>query len=251
VIETGSTGLVTLVTGGDELLVGADSRLIVPLSTELAALRHERGRLLVHIEPRRDRAFRVRTPLLSMGIKGTSFELSVDQDQDRVLVLEGEVEVIRPGSDETIDLLAGEGLAQPAAPGSAPRSFVRRIPPSAWPRTVEPQPWLMPDPAGPAVATRIERQERLAQGEDAAPSTAAARSDGPRRQPDAWPQFRLPAAADQWLGWDYLPVVVGLAAGALLLLVGPGFSLLQALRAQWEDRPPAKGRRRRDLVRDP
>jgi len=247
VIETGPSGEVTLVTGGDQLLVGVASRLVVPLSTELASLRHERGRLLVHVEPRRDRAFHVRTPLLSMGIKGTSFELAVDQDQDRVLVLDGAVEVSRPGSDEAIDLQAGEGLAQPATPGSPPQPFAQQIPSAAWPRAPE-QPWLMPDHADPVVPARIGPREPIAQGQrDAgAPSSTPAPANRTERRPVAG----QPAAAERWLGWDDLAIVVALAAGALLLLVGPGFSLLQALRAQWQDRPPPKGRRRRSLVRD-
>jgi hypothetical protein len=251
VIETGAGGEVTLVTGGDELLIGSDSRLIVPLSTELASLSHERGRLLIHVEPRRDRSFRVRTPLLSMGIKGTSFELAVDPDQDRVLVLDGEVEVITPGSDEAIGLQAGDGLTQPATPGAPPRPFARPIPPAAWPQTAE-HPWLMPDAADPGMPARGALRDQIAQGERTAPpptsaSAPASRAERPARQPAA----ADPTAEDPWPGWDHLPIVIGLAAGALLLLIGPGFSLLQALRAQWQDRPPAKGRRRRSLVRAP
>jgi hypothetical protein len=244
IIETGPSGEVTLVTGGDELLVGTGSRLIVPRNTELASLRHERGRLLVHVEPRRDRDFRVRTPLLSMGIKGTSFELAVEDDQDRILVLDGEVEVSRPGSDDAIDLQAGEGLAQRAIPGLPPQPFARQIPSAVWPRAPE-QPWLMPG-AIDVVPARVEPDQPIAQGEHDTPASATEPASRTERQPAG----RQPVATDEWLGWGKVSIMIALTAGALLLLLGPGFSLLQALRSQWRDRPPLKGRRRRSLVRD-
>jgi hypothetical protein len=124
-IETGSDGEVTLVAGGDQLTIAPQGRLIVPVAQpgQDRRLRHERGRILVQIESRDARDVRVDTPLLSLGIKGTTFEVVVEPTQDSVLVHEGDVEVTTPGESEAVDLGAGEGLRQPAVPGREPDRF--------------------------------------------------------------------------------------------------------------------------------
>ena len=100
-IETGSDGEVTLVAGGDQLTIAPQGRLIVPIAQpgQDRRLRHERGRILVQIESREARDVRVDTPLLSLGIKGTTFEVLVEPTQDSVLVHEGDVEVTTPGGE--------------------------------------------------------------------------------------------------------------------------------------------------------
>ena len=71
----------------------------------------------------------VRTPLLSLGIKGTSIEVAVDAEQNSVLVLEGRITATTPG-EEPADLGPGEGLRQRAEPGSAPeRLGIADLPP--------------------------------------------------------------------------------------------------------------------------
>ncbi|MGH6896017.1 MAG: FecR domain-containing protein, partial [Geminicoccaceae bacterium] len=124
-IETGPDGEVVLVAGGDQLIVAPHGRLIVPRAApgQDRRLRHERGRILVHIEPRKDRDVRVDTPLLSLGIKGTTFEVDVDSEQNSVVVHDGEVQVTTPDQPDPVDLGAGEGLRQPAAPGGRATRF--------------------------------------------------------------------------------------------------------------------------------
>ena len=89
-IETGPDGAVVLVVGGDRLALDADSRLVLPAREPGEDLHphHAHGRLRVDVEARAGRRFEVRTPLLSLGIKGTSFELAVDRRQNSVLVLD-------------------------------------------------------------------------------------------------------------------------------------------------------------------
>ena len=125
-IETGSDGEVTLVAGGDQLTIAPQGRLIVPIAQpgQDRRLRHERGRILVQIEARQARDVRVDTPLLSLGIKGTTFEVLVEPTQDSVLVHEGDVEVTTPGGSDAVDLGTGEGLRQPAAPGTEGTRFM-------------------------------------------------------------------------------------------------------------------------------
>ena len=93
-IETGSDGEIMLVAGGDQLTIAPQGRLIVPLALgQDRRLRHERGHILVQIESRPARDVRIDTPLLSLGIKGTTIEVEVDPEQNSVVVHEGELEV--------------------------------------------------------------------------------------------------------------------------------------------------------------
>ncbi len=145
-IETGPTGQVTLVLGGDRLAVAPGSRLVLIARRpgEDQRLRQERGRLRVDIEPRPGRAVEVRTPLLSLGIKGTSFEVAVGTRQSSVLVLDGRVTVSTAGGGPPIELAPRQGLSQPTdlrQPArrlevpDLPAAFDRAGPvPGIWPR---------------------------------------------------------------------------------------------------------------------
>ena len=88
-IETGPGGEVILVVGGDQVRIAPGTRLVLPAFGGRQRLHHQRGRLRVDVEPRPGRNFEVSTPLLSLGIKGTSFETAVGEDQDAVVVLDG------------------------------------------------------------------------------------------------------------------------------------------------------------------
>jgi FecR protein len=129
-IETGSDGEILLVAGGDQLTIAPQGRLIVPLASSGRdrRRRHERGHILVQIESRAARDVRIDTPLLSLGIKGTTIEVEVDPEQNSVVVHEGELEVTTPGQTEPVELGAGEGLRQPAAPGDSPTLFTAPAP---------------------------------------------------------------------------------------------------------------------------
>jgi hypothetical protein len=112
-----------LVAGGDQLVVAAHGRLVLPeaVSGQDRRLRHERGRILVHIESRRDRDVRVNTPLLSLGIKGTNFEVDVNAEHDSVVVHDGEVQVTTPDQAEPVDLGAGKFSGNRPLRAVAPR----------------------------------------------------------------------------------------------------------------------------------
>jgi hypothetical protein len=247
-IETGSDGEITLVAGGDQLTIAPRGRLIVPFARpgQDRRLRHERGRILVQIESRPARNVRVDTPLLSLGIKGTSFEVAVDPEQNTVVVHDGEVEVTTPSLPDPVDLGAGEGLRQPVGPGGAPTRFT--LPPPATPAGPAEQPaWRLPS------AETSVRAEQETSGPATPSDSVAARTQsdwtGSRGGwlPPASPRTEKPFG---WLddvasSWAY----VAIAGVALLVLTIPGLALLQNLREQWRGRPVSKGQRRRDLVR--
>ena len=250
-IETGSDGALTLVVGGDRLALGADSRLILPTRQPDPdqRLHHAHGRLRFDVETRAGRSFEVRTPLLSLGIKGTSFELAVDRRQNSVLVLDGMVAVTLPGGRAPIDLGAREGWRQPVEPGAAPARLEVADLPARVDRAL-PVRWHLPD---------TEIAEASAADWSMRP-VGAARAQSPSGQRDAVELRRRTGGAqagtgreDRWFGtWlDHqtsLVTILLIAGGGLVILIIPGMVLGQNLRAQWQNRPAGKGRRRRSLI---
>lgn len=244
-IETGPDGWVVLVTGGDRLIIGANTRIVVAGddTDPDQRLRQERGRVRVDVEERPGRAFRVRTPLLSLGIKGTSFEVVVDPEQDSILVLDGQVAVMAPGASAPIDLGAGEGLQQSATPDvPAVRLAAPDLPPIG--NRAAPLRWYLPEPGETTTAALSTGRPAEERGpmrvEHRVRSTKSTRE---QRSHEGW--------LDRWLDdpTSLLSLVL-VAAGAALVLIGPGMTLLQNLRNQARQHPPAKGRRRQALIRD-
>jgi hypothetical protein len=274
-IETGSDGEIMLVAGGDQLTIAPQGRLIVPLalSGQDRRLRHERGHILVQIESRPARDVRIDTPLLSLGIKGTTIEVEVDPEQNSVVVHEGELEVTTPGQPDPVELGAGEGLRQSAAPGGNPTRFSAPAPATPAGATDGPA-WRLPatkmnvpaapdtigpatpsDPAGartqsePAGArTQSEPAGERTQSEPAGTRAQADRTRD-RTERTARPSQRA-GTGFGWLdelasSWGYLAVI----GATLLVLAIPGLAFLQNLRAQSRGQNQAEGRRRRELVR--
>lgn len=245
-IETGSDGEITLVAGGDQLTIAPQGRLIVPLAQpgQDRRLRHERGRIMVQIESRGARDVRVDTPLLSLGIKGTTFEVLVEPEQDSVLVHEGDVEVTTPGEADAVDLGTGDGLRQPAVPGSETTRFVLPETDGAAGSADGPA-WRLPATNSP---DEPETYGPPTQADSAEPRHQADRARGgsAREKPassDAGIDFgRLDELASSW-GF------IAIAAVGLLILTIPVLVLLQHLREQWLGRSRPTGQRRRQLVR--
>jgi hypothetical protein len=243
-IETGPAGGVTLVLGGDRLVVAPSSRLILIARRpgEDQRLRQERGRLRVDIEQRPGRAVEVRTPLLSLGIKGTSFEVAVDPWQSSILVLDGRVTVSTADGGPPVELGPRQGLSQPADL----RRPARRLEFPDLPRTVGrsgPVRWHLAPPAAPDEA----REDQAAGG---SPGSTAPRAPGRRPGPPPEPH----PEAEGWLGGllddqRLLYTLVLLGAAGLAFLVVPGLVLGHNLRQRWLDRPGGTGRRRRRLIR--
>jgi hypothetical protein len=247
-IETGPDGEIMLVAGGDQLTIAPQGRLIVPFARpgQDRRLRHERGRILVQIESRAARDVRVDTPLLSLGIKGTTFEVAVDPEQDSVVVHDGEVEVTTPDQPDPVDLGAGHGLRQSAVPGASATRFTLPGPDAPAGSAGEPV-WRLP-PAGTNVPSEPQTLEPVTPSDSAEARTQADRTRGQAQRmqsPPSRTETQFGWIDDLASSWGYL----AMAGVALLILTIPGLALLQNLRQQWRSRPKAKGRRRRELVR--
>jgi hypothetical protein len=247
-IETGSDGEILLVAGGDQLTIAPYGRLIVPFARQGQdrRLRHERGRILVQIESRKARDVRVDTPLLSLGIKGTTFEVVVDPEQDSVVVHGGEVEVTTPGQPDPVDLGAGDGLRQSAVPGANAARFA--LPGPDAPAGSPGEPGSRLPPAGTNPPAEPETFAPATPSDSAAARARSGTTPNPGHRAD--PPGSPAETEYGWVGelassWAY----VAIAGVTLFVLTIPGPALLQNLREQWRSRPRTKGRRRRELVR--
>lgn len=249
-IETGSDGEVMLVAGGDQLTIAPQGRLIVPVAQpgQDRRLRHERGRILVQIESRDARDVRVDTPLLSLGIKGTTFEVLVEPTQDSVLVHEGDVEVTTPGGGDAVDLGADEGLRQPAVPGGEPTRFT--VPAIADPAGIaDGPPWRLPSAATADPGQPETRGAKVVPDPAQTPDPAETEVRGGGARPTR-------AASDDGIHFGPLGELAGgpwgsiaiLAVGALILAIA-ALALVQRWRERWSGQPNPPAQRRRQLVR--
>ena len=104
--------------GGDQPTIAPQAELLVPIARRGGRrLRHRRGRILVQIRSREARDVRVDTPLLSLGIKGTTFEVLVEPTQDSVLVHEGDDRSRRQAKATPWISAPAKGSVQPRRPG--------------------------------------------------------------------------------------------------------------------------------------
>jgi hypothetical protein len=200
----------------------------------------------VQIESRKARDVRVDTPLLSLGIKGTTIEVEVDPEQNTVVVHDGEVEVTTPGQPDPVDLGTGEGLRQSVVPGADATRFTVLSPDGIGQSTGEPV-WRLP-PVGVNAATEPTTFAPATPSDSAGAGSQSDRMHG--RGGRAAPPSPRTETNFGWLdelasSWAY----VAIAGVAFLILTIPCLALLHNLQQQWRSRPRAKGRRRRELVR--
>jgi hypothetical protein len=249
-VEAGPTGDVLLVVGGDRLIVAPHSRLILPARSvgQDQRLRLERGRIRVDVERRPDRDVEVRTPLLSLGIKGTSIEVAVDREQNSVLVLEGRISVTTRGAAAPASLGPGQGLRQLAAlDAEAARLEFAGLPPSV--DRAGPVRWHLPPPADTPPTASSAAQGAV--GSAVAAPVAVEHDPLELRERSSTPRAsrREGGGLGAWLDHQTTVFTILLiAAGGLAILIIPGLVLGQNLRLQWRNRPTGRGRRRRGLT---
>lgn len=163
-------------------------------------------------------------------------------------MLDGVVALTPPGGGASIDLGPHQGWRQPADPAVAPTRLEMAVLPTAVDRA-QPVRWHLPDvePADPAAPDWSLRPVGAAQAQSSAAARDGAllseRSSAPRRA----------GRGNGWLGaWlDHQTsvfTILLIAIGGLVILALPAVMLGQNLRAQWQNRPASKGRRRRSLT---
>lgn len=106
-VRTGTRSRTTLVQRANILIVDPDSRVALP--DEGRTVVQDSGSVVYEVDGRVERDFRVVTPYLVAGVKGTVFMVTVTDGTASVTVSEGVVE-ITAGDGETLQIEAGESV---------------------------------------------------------------------------------------------------------------------------------------------
>lgn len=111
-IETGRDGTVELKQGETSVSIGPDTKLDFPkLASKggpIDRIVQQRGNAFYKIGKRGGRQLRVETPVLVGCIKGTQFNVAVDDFTSTISLFEGRLEVHAVDESDVIDLIAGE-----------------------------------------------------------------------------------------------------------------------------------------------
>jgi hypothetical protein len=124
------------------ITVAADTEIEIPAEAAdgqlIARLVQHRGNVFYDVAHREAGRLRVETPLLVAVIKGTQFNVSVQEDSTTISLFEGRLEIRTPDDNEVIQLNAGEiairsrtdtsirvvGMDEERAPTPTPRAAV-------------------------------------------------------------------------------------------------------------------------------
>jgi len=112
-VRTGRRGRATLIQRASILMLDPESRVSLPVdgaSSSETSVVQEYGSVVYEIDGESHAAFRVVTPHLVAGVKGTVFLVSVSETQATVTVREGVVEVMSQRSGALHEVRAGETL---------------------------------------------------------------------------------------------------------------------------------------------
>lgn len=130
VVRTGRRGRATLVRHADILIVDPDSQVELPtaaLDEQDSSVRQTSGSVIYEVDGGTDRDFRVFTPYLVAGVKGTVFMVTVEEGYASVTVDEGIVEVTSRSTGESLDVRAGESVWLDAREGAEMEHVTLRV----------------------------------------------------------------------------------------------------------------------------
>lgn len=110
-VATDLTSEVTLVRGGDAIMVYSGSIVRLPPTVRAGAetrIAHDDGEALYAVAPASGLSFEVTTPYLVAGVKGTHF--AVTEGGQRVILIQGVLSITAARSGATAELLAGHEI---------------------------------------------------------------------------------------------------------------------------------------------
>ena len=111
-IVTGQDGNVGLTQAGTNINVANDTDVEIPAEAVdgnlIARLVQHRGNVFYDVAPRDLGKLRVETPFLVAVIKGTQFNVAVQQDSTTISLFEGRLEIRTPDDSNVVQLNAGE-----------------------------------------------------------------------------------------------------------------------------------------------
>jgi hypothetical protein len=120
-IRTGENGRIMLVHAGESMMISPNSSLTIPntyAKNDYTTLLQKRGSALFAVEKDQGRPFRVLTPYLAAVVKGTQFTITLAADDNRVEVLEGQVDVSEFRTGQVGSVSAGQtAVVQTASEG--------------------------------------------------------------------------------------------------------------------------------------
>ena len=111
-IVTGRDGNIGLTQAGTNIDIASDTDVEIPAEAVdgnlVARLVQHSGNVFYDVAPRDLGKLRVETPFLVAVIKGTQFNVAVDEDGTTISLFEGSLEIRTPDDSEVIELNAGE-----------------------------------------------------------------------------------------------------------------------------------------------
>jgi hypothetical protein len=111
-VVTGNDGNVGLTQAGTHINVANDTDIEIPAEAVdgnlIARLVQHRGNVFYDVAPRDLGKLRVETPLLVAVIKGTQFNVAVQEDSTTISLFEGRLEIRTPDGSDVVQLNAGE-----------------------------------------------------------------------------------------------------------------------------------------------
>ncbi len=120
-IRTGPRGQATLARGSTVVILDPGSLLELPHEAFASArteLDQRRGGVTYDVDGRGTRGFRVHTPFLVAGVKGTLFRVTVTEAFAAVTVEKGVVEVASRGREEPVEVRTGQSVRVRADEGA-------------------------------------------------------------------------------------------------------------------------------------
>ena len=111
-VVTGADGMLALAQAGTNITVAGDTDVEIPAEAVdgnlIARLVQHRGNVFYDVAHREVGKLRVETPFLVAVIKGTQFNVAVQNDSTTISLFEGQLEIRTPDGSEIIQLNAGE-----------------------------------------------------------------------------------------------------------------------------------------------
>ena len=106
-LRTGRRGRTTLTRGGDVLIVDPRTEMVIPSST-VSSVTQNSGTVIYEVDGSTNRDFKVVTPYMVAGVKGTVFMVTVGDRRTSVTVHDGRVEVSDRRNGRRVELEAGD-----------------------------------------------------------------------------------------------------------------------------------------------
>jgi hypothetical protein len=231
-VRTGSASKATLTRGADILIVDPQSQVVLPASYDASTVEQTSGTVVYEVDGRVNPDFKVVTPYLVAGVKGTLFVVTVGPRSASVAVRHGVVEVSDPTSGERLALGAGEAVLRESG-----RPGLDRVKPEALRGTT-------PQAEARQTAQNDDAEEATEETTDAQATPSALASRAPAWF-DSWPVTDAHGQAARRVATD-----VAADAGDTIASVAAGTDAL-SIRPSSDDARASDGRPPIDLSLDP